>query len=79
MKLSRCKIFNKFEDILKMNIPEWVLYPFSNLEIIDSPTLEDEFMDVTTNEELKLKFKEGYKLILYCIRLYQYFFLFFFK
>lgn len=55
--------FNKrFEDILKMNIPKWVLDPFSNTETIDSAKLEEELIEVTTNEELKLKFKEGYQV-----------------
>jgi len=55
--------FNKrFEDILKKNIPKWVLDPFSNTETIDSAKLEEELIEVTTNEELKLKFKEGYQV-----------------
>ncbi|VVC43066.1 Hypothetical protein CINCED_3A019706 [Cinara cedri] len=52
--------FNKrFEDILKMDILKWVLDPFSNTETIDSAKLEEELIEVTTNKELKLKFKEA--------------------
>ncbi|XP_050520167.1 SCAN domain-containing protein 3-like [Daktulosphaira vitifoliae] len=54
--------FNKrFEDILKMVIPGWVLDPFSSAEIINSPKLEEELIELSTNEELKFKFKEGYQ------------------
>lgn len=45
-----------------MNIPKWVLDPFSNTETIDSAKLEEALIEVTTNEELKLKFKEGYQV-----------------
>jgi len=51
----------RFEDILIMDIPEWVLDPFSNTETMDSPILEDELIEATTNEELQFKFKEGYQ------------------
>jgi len=45
----------RFEDILKftMNIPEWVSDSFSNTETIDSPILEDELIEATTNEKLE--------------------------
>uniref|UniRef100_A0A2S2Q2Q0 SCAN domain-containing protein 3 n=1 Tax=Sipha flava TaxID=143950 RepID=A0A2S2Q2Q0_9HEMI len=45
-----------------MDIPKWVLDPFSNTETTDSAKLEEELIEVTTNEELKLKFKEGYQV-----------------
>ncbi|VVC25188.1 Hypothetical protein CINCED_3A024589 [Cinara cedri] len=35
---------------------------FSNTETIDSAKLEEELIEVTTNEESKLKFKEGYQV-----------------
>lgn len=44
-----------------MDIPEWVLDPFLNTETIDSAKLEDEMIKVPTNEEFKIKFKEGYQ------------------
>ncbi|XP_060875881.1 uncharacterized protein LOC132949116 [Metopolophium dirhodum] len=45
-----------------MDIPKWVLDPFSNTETIDSAKLEEKLIEVTSNEELKLKFKEGYQV-----------------
>lgn len=51
----------RFENILKMDISEWVLDPFSNIEMIDSTRLKDELIQITTNKELKLKFKEDYQ------------------
>ena len=48
--------FNQqFEDILKMNIPDWILDPFS------SANIDEELMEVTTNDEFKFKFKDGYQ------------------
>lgn len=40
-----------------MDLSEWVLDPFSNTELINFAKLKKEFIEVTTNEELKLKFK----------------------
>ncbi|KAE9528709.1 hypothetical protein AGLY_012284 [Aphis glycines] len=37
-------------------------YSFSNTETIDSAKLEKELIEITTNEELKLKFKEGFQV-----------------
>jgi hypothetical protein len=48
-------------DILKIDIPKWVLDPFSNTKTINSAKLE-ELIEVTTNKELKLKFKECYQV-----------------
>ena len=46
--------FNKrFDDILKMNIPDWILDPFLSANTEDSPQLQEELMEVTTNDELK--------------------------
>jgi hypothetical protein len=49
-------------DILKMDIPKWVLDPFSNTKSIDSAKLDEELIEVTTNEELKLKYNECYQV-----------------
>ncbi|KAG8227195.1 hypothetical protein J437_LFUL003401 [Ladona fulva] len=54
--------FNQqFDDILKMNIPDWILDPFSSANTEESPQLQEELMEVTTNDELKFKFKSGYQ------------------
>ena len=44
-----------------MVIPDWVLDPFSNVNTAESSQLEEELIELTTNEELKIKFKNGYK------------------
>ncbi|XP_062530775.1 uncharacterized protein LOC134200913 [Bombyx mori] len=46
---------------LKWEIPDWVLDPFSNGNIAISPQLEEEFTELTTNEEIKIKYKNGYQ------------------
>lgn len=51
----------RFQDILKLEIPDWVLDPFSNVNIAISPQLEEELIELTTNEEIKIKFKNGYQ------------------
>ncbi|XP_053159163.1 LOW QUALITY PROTEIN: protein ZBED8 [Hemicordylus capensis] len=51
----------RFQDILKMDVPDWLLDPFS-CEISEaSPNLEEELIELRTNEELKFKFKSGYQ------------------
>ncbi|KRZ65300.1 SCAN domain-containing protein 3 [Trichinella papuae] len=49
----------RFQDILKMKIPNWVINPFSNTDEIEME-LEEELIELQTNEELKPKFKNGY-------------------
>ncbi|GBP55255.1 hypothetical protein EVAR_24451_1 [Eumeta japonica] len=51
----------RFQDILKLEIPDWVLDPFSNVNIAISPQLEEELIELTTNEEIKIKYKNGYQ------------------
>lgn len=48
----------RFENILEMDIPEWVLDHFSSTEPKGSSKLDEELIVVTKNEKLKLKFKE---------------------
>jgi hypothetical protein len=50
----------RFQDILNMNIPSWVLDPFANGDTAAS-NLEEELIELTSNEELKVKFKSGYQ------------------
>ncbi|XP_003381581.1 putative zinc finger protein [Trichinella spiralis] len=49
----------RFQDILKMKIINWVINLFSNTDEIEME-LEEELIDLQTNEELKPKFKNGY-------------------
>jgi hypothetical protein len=51
---------NRFQDVLKMIIPDWVLEPYSNLQTAEL-SLEEELIELSINEELKLKLKNGYK------------------
>lgn len=51
----------RFQDILKLEIPDWVLDPFSNVNTAVSSQLEEELIELTTNEEIKIKFKNGYQ------------------
>jgi hypothetical protein len=50
---------NRFQDVLNMIIPDWVLEPFSNLQT--ELSLQKELIELSTNEELKLKLKNGYQ------------------
>jgi hypothetical protein len=44
----------RFQNVLNMIIPDWVLEPFSNLQTAEL-SLQEELIDLSTNEELKLK------------------------
>jgi hypothetical protein len=44
----------RFQNVLNMIIPDWVLAPFSNLQTAEL-SLQEELIDLSTNEELKLK------------------------
>ncbi|CAG9796454.1 unnamed protein product [Diatraea saccharalis] len=50
----------RFQDVLNMVIPDWVLDPFSNVNTAGSSHLE-ELIELTTIEESKIKFKNGYQ------------------
>ncbi|XP_073968982.1 SCAN domain-containing protein 3-like [Rhodnius prolixus] len=43
-----------------MIIPNWALEPSSNLQTAEL-SLQEEVVELSTNEELKLKFKDGYQ------------------
>ena len=51
----------RFQDILNLEIPDWVLDPFSNVNTAVSFQLEEELIELTTYEEIKIKFKNGYQ------------------
>ncbi|XP_072400769.1 SCAN domain-containing protein 3-like [Diabrotica undecimpunctata] len=51
---------NRFQDILGLIIPDWVLEPFSSLEPAEL-SLQEELIELSKNEELKVKFKNGYQ------------------
>ena len=49
----------RFDDILKMVIPQWVINPY-DIEEADVQ-LQEELLGISTNEELKVQFKKGYQ------------------
>jgi hypothetical protein len=51
---------NRFPNVLNIIIPDWVLEPFSNLQTAEL-SLQEELIELSTNEELKLKLKNGYQ------------------
>lgn len=50
----------RFEDILTMEIPPWIINPFDETEV-ENVILQEELLELSTNEELKVKFKRGYQ------------------
>lgn len=50
-----------FEDILKMDKPDWLLNQFSFKISGTSPNLEEELIKLRSNEELILKFQLRYQ------------------
>ncbi|GBP51154.1 SCAN domain-containing protein 3 [Eumeta japonica] len=50
----------KFEDILSMEIPPWIINPFDETEV-ENVILQEELLELSTNEELKVTFKRGYQ------------------
>jgi hypothetical protein len=51
---------NRFQYVFNMIIPDWVLKPFSNLQTAEL-SLQEDLIELSTNEELKLKLKNIYK------------------
>ncbi|GBP98413.1 hypothetical protein EVAR_63477_1 [Eumeta japonica] len=50
----------RFEDILSMEIPPWIINPFDETEV-ENVILQEELLELSTNEELKVTFKRGYQ------------------
>lgn len=44
-----------------MNISSWIIDPFANADTAESSNLEEKHVELTTNEELKIKFRYGYQ------------------
>ncbi|GBP23215.1 hypothetical protein EVAR_82380_1 [Eumeta japonica] len=49
-----------FEDILSMEIPPWIINPFDEMEV-DNVILQEELLELSSDEELKLTFKREYQ------------------
>ena len=50
----------RFEDILSMEIPPWIINPFEKTEM-GNVASHEELLELSTNEELKVKFKRDYQ------------------
>ncbi|GBP39620.1 SCAN domain-containing protein 3 [Eumeta japonica] len=50
----------RFEDIQTMDIPPWIINPFDETEVANV-VLQEELLELSTNEELKAKFRKGYQ------------------
>jgi hypothetical protein len=50
----------KFEDVLTMEIPQWIINPYGDIEESDV-MLQEELIAISTNEELKVQFRKGYQ------------------
>ncbi|CAH2002910.1 unnamed protein product [Acanthoscelides obtectus] len=50
---------SRFEDILTMVIPPWIINPYGDIEETNV-IIQEELTELSTNEELKVQFKNGY-------------------
>lgn len=50
----------RFEDILTLEIPQWIINPYIFIEESDI-VLQEELIGISTNEELKGQFRNGYQ------------------
>uniref|UniRef100_A0A5S6QBQ7 Uncharacterized protein n=1 Tax=Trichuris muris TaxID=70415 RepID=A0A5S6QBQ7_TRIMR len=50
----------RYEDILGMEIPSWVIDPFADVDDAEL-RFQEELMELQTNAELIVKFKDGYQ------------------
>ncbi|GBP18409.1 hypothetical protein EVAR_14803_1 [Eumeta japonica] len=50
----------RFEDILSIKIPLWIINPFDETEV-ENLILQEELLELSTNEELNVIFKRGYQ------------------
>ncbi|CAH1971105.1 unnamed protein product [Acanthoscelides obtectus] len=51
---------SRFEDILTMVIPPWIINPYGDIEEAND-IIQEELTELSTNEELKVQFKNGYQ------------------
>ncbi|CAH2015830.1 unnamed protein product [Acanthoscelides obtectus] len=51
---------SRFEDILTMVIPPWIINPYGDIEETNV-IIEEELTELSTNVELKVQFKNGYQ------------------
>lgn len=51
----------RFEDILTMEIPQWIINPYSDIEESNTVLQKELISIISTNEELKVQFRNGYQ------------------
>ncbi|CAH2015607.1 unnamed protein product [Acanthoscelides obtectus] len=51
---------SRFEDILTMVIPPWIINPYGDIEETNV-IIQEELTELSTNEELQVQFKNGYQ------------------
>ncbi|CAH1962651.1 unnamed protein product [Acanthoscelides obtectus] len=51
---------SRFEDILTMAIPPWIINPYGDIEETNV-IIQEELTELSTNEELKVQLKNGYQ------------------
>ncbi|CAH2014383.1 unnamed protein product [Acanthoscelides obtectus] len=51
---------SRFEDIFTMVIPPWIINPYGDIEETNV-IIQEELTEPSTNEELKVQFKNGYQ------------------
>ena len=49
----------RFQDVLQMNVPAWVLQPFQTSPIEVDETIQDSIIELQSSESLKLKYEKG--------------------
>ncbi|CAH2015263.1 unnamed protein product, partial [Acanthoscelides obtectus] len=59
-KSFRFDFESRFEDILTMVIPPWIINPYGDIEETNV-IIQEELTELSTNEELKVQFKNGYQ------------------
>ncbi|KAJ7316501.1 hypothetical protein JRQ81_002663 [Phrynocephalus forsythii] len=50
----------RFEDVLTMEIAQWIINPYGDIEELDV-TLQEELIGISTNKELKVQFRMDYQ------------------
>ncbi|GBP39846.1 Acylamino-acid-releasing enzyme [Eumeta japonica] len=53
----------RFKDILSIEIPPWIINPLdeTEVELTETEVLQEELLELSINEELKVTFKRGYQ------------------
>ena len=59
-----CSDFNeRYKDILEMDIPNGILDSFTHSGTVRSSNLDEELIELITNEKLKVKFNSRYQVL----------------